>query len=1514
MSHLAISLFGPFRVTRDGEPVARFEAETARALLAYLTIECERPHRREALAGLLWPERPDSEALRNLRVALSRLRDAIGDREAAPPFLHITRKTLQFNAEGDYWLDVRAFSEAIAASKRHGHRQLEGCASCMQRLGEAAELYRGDFLQEFSLPSASFEEWLVVQREALHLQALDVLHRLAAYHEGRGEYDRALHYARWQVELEPWRESAHRQWMRALALSGQRGAALVQYEACRRILIEELGIEPEAETRAFYEHIREGMEAPAPSPPSRTPVIPPSSILGREAKEVQAPSPLALLSVELEGERRLVTVVLADVSGSTELLERVGTEAWAGILSPALQTLRAEAHRYGGEVDQYRGDGLVVTFGATIAHEDDPERAVLAALAMQEAFRTYVGELAELEGIKLLLQVGVNTGEMIVASISEGAGAELLADAKRPTAIGEAIAVAERMQAAVEPGTVWVSENTYHLVELLFEWGSLGGIAVKGVSQPVSVYRPLAHRGLPGKGRGIAGLESPLVGRQSELCALQEMVGRLWTGVGGIVTLVGEAGIGKSRLVAEVRKQIGKSANGQIANLQWIEGRCLSYATSVAYQVWLDMLRSLLGVAPEAPPDVVRDALRKQVGALCVDRSGDVYPYLGRMMSLPLSADVEAKLRGLDAEGLKVVTFRAVKTLVECAAQWGPLVIVCEDLHWADPTSIELLDHLLALTDHVPLLFICVFRPEMSHREMGHGCWHIKETATRRYHHRHTDLWLGPLSAAEGATLVSNLLYVEDLHKELRQRILDRAEGNPFYVEEILRSLIGGGVLGYDEATGRWQVAKDVSSIAIPDTLHGVLMARMDRLPQEVKRVLQLASVIGRIFSYPLLAAIAERSKLDDHLVTLQRAQMIRERARVPEVEYIFEHQLTMEAAYEGLLRVARRVLHRRAAEALERLYPERIEEQLGLVAHHWGRAGERGRAIFYLRRAGEQAAAQFANAEAVGYLSRALDLTLEADLETRYDLLLTREKVYDLQGDREAQWEDLGVLQELCDALDDGRRQAEVALLRARYAIRIGDYSAAIAAARQAIHLSRAAQDVASEAAGHREWGRALYYQQDCDAARLQLEQALAQARAARTFTSPLSCSGQGSVELLRQVEVDSLHTLGAICLMLDDCAKGRVYFEEELRICREIGNQRSEGEALRDLGFVAERLGDYAGAKTYLEQSLHVCRETGNRRDEGWALFVLGHTFWQQGDCAGAREHLEQALCICHETRARAGESWSLFILGDISRGQGDYVGAKEYLEQMLRIGREIGNTIFECWALRWLGCVSADLGDYAGARTYIEQALHIWRELGFRLDEVWDLAHLGLFSRRLGDDEAAEEYAQQAQHLAHDLRDRHIEGEALGIWGIALVALGHLLASLGQLTEAVDAYRQALEIRRELNQPHWAMEPQAGLASISLAEGDLVQALAHVEEILGYLKAHPMPDGMVEPFQVYLTCYRVLRANGDPRAKEIMDVACRLLQERAKKIDDEALRRSYLENVAAHREIVAEYTQGS
>jgi ABC-type oligopeptide transport system substrate-binding subunit/class 3 adenylate cyclase len=665
------------------------------------------------------------------------------------------------------------------------------------------------------------------------------------------------------------------------------------------------------------------------------------------------------------------------------MAENLDPEDVLDIMDGAFDILIEPITRYEGTLARLMGDAVLAFFGAPIAHEDDAQRACLAALEILKGAQGYAAQLEEERGIHgFNVRVGIHTGLVVVGEVGSDLRVEY-------TAVGDAINLAARMEQAAQPGTVLITGDTHKLVAPLFETEALGPVQVKGKAEPVPIYRVLAAKEVSAKPRGIVGLASPLVGRHTEFAALREAVERLQTGVGGIITIVGEAGIGKSRLVAELRKQV--EAHGAVgahgrAPLQWVEGRCLSYGASIAYLLWLDVLRGLLDVSIDDSPDTVRDALREQVQASCPDRSDQVFHFLARLLSLPLDDEADTRLDNLEGQALKDGTFGAVETMLECAATARPLALVCEDLHWADPSSMDLLEHLLALTRRAPLLFLCVFRPVREHRS-----WRLRETAAQEHTPHHTDLCLDPLSAPDSRTLVANLLEMEHLPQRLKDQILSHAEGNPFYLEEVIRSLIDDGAIVQDETSGRWQATRDVADIAIPDTLQGVLMARIDRLQEETKRVLQMAAVIGRIFLYRVLADIAAAEaaawrelRLDQRLETLQREEMIRQRTRIPELEYIFKHHLTQEAAYNGLLRRQRRVTHRLVAEALERLFPERVEEQLGLLAYHWERAGDAEKAVAYLLRAGDQARTAYAHEEAVDYYQRALGFLKDTEQHNR--------------------------------------------------------------------------------------------------------------------------------------------------------------------------------------------------------------------------------------------------------------------------------------------------------------------------------------------------------------------------------------------------------------------------------------------------------------------------------------------------------------------------------------------------
>ncbi|HUW14641.1 MAG TPA: adenylate/guanylate cyclase domain-containing protein, partial [Anaerolineae bacterium] len=409
-------------------------------------------------------------------------------------------------------------------------------------------------------------------------------------------------------------------------------------------------------------------EAPAPEP---TPAVAPATIPDRIRRLMPQEYVDRLLAAggQMAGERRLVTILFSDVKGSTAMAERLDPEEVMEIMDGGFDVLIEPIMRYQGTLARLMGDGILAFFGAPIAHEDDPERACRAALEIVAGAQEYAARLEEERSIEgFNVRVGINTGLVVVGEVGSDLRVEY-------TAMGDAINLAARMESAADPGTVLVSEATHRLIAPLFETEARGPIQVKGKQEAVPAYRVLSAKEVPGKARGIEGLQSELVGREPEFIALREALERLQSGMGSIVTIVGEAGIGKSRLVAELRRHVG--AHGG-APLRWLEGRCLSYGTSIAYLLWLDVLRSVLNMSADESPAAVADALQEFVRSVCPDRFDSVYPYLARVMSLPQDEKTDARLRDLAGERLKANTFRAVETLTECAAGQGPLVLVCE--------------------------------------------------------------------------------------------------------------------------------------------------------------------------------------------------------------------------------------------------------------------------------------------------------------------------------------------------------------------------------------------------------------------------------------------------------------------------------------------------------------------------------------------------------------------------------------------------------------------------------------------------------------------------------------------------------------------------------------------------------------------------------------------------------------------------------------------------------------------
>jgi ABC-type oligopeptide transport system substrate-binding subunit/class 3 adenylate cyclase len=660
-------------------------------------------------------------------------------------------------------------------------------------------------------------------------------------------------------------------------------------------------------------------------------------------------------------ERKVVSALFADLAGSTALGEQLDPEDAKLVIGEAIARMVHAVEDFGGTIKDLAGDGVLALFGAPVTHEDDPERAVRAGLRIAGDVAEYGAEVARAWGIDgLSARVGVTTGPVVLGAVGAGSRIEY-------GAVGDAINTAARLQSAADPGSVVVGSETRRQVEQLFDWSDARQLELKGKAEPVEAFEARGVRA--GAARRDEGVQAELVGRERELAEARKAVEAALAGAGGILLVTGEAGIGKSRLTAELAAQI-EAAPAAHGRTVWLEGRCVSYGESLPYWPFRDLLRRWMGVSVDAPELRVRVALRRNLEPLFGERTPEIYPYLGALLDVTLEPEAQARLTELSPEALQYRTFEVVSTLLARLAEDGPVFVLLEDLHWADPTSVQLAETLVPLSEDAAVLLIVTQRPERDHPS-----WRIHELAAREVPHRTRSLPLEGLSGAAGAELLDGLVGAETLPPELRARLLEHADGNPFFLEELVRSLVDAGALVADD--NGWRYDHD-ASVELPPTVEKVVLARIDRLDPAARDVLVAASVLGRHFGLPLLEGLAGNGDTRGVLQSLQRLDLVREERRWPQPEYRFKHALIQEGAYRTLVGSTRRSLHRKAAEWLEERQAGAEDEAYGLLAHHWLAAEDWDKAALYLARAGDRARQEYALDEAVEHYRALLPLLEE--------------------------------------------------------------------------------------------------------------------------------------------------------------------------------------------------------------------------------------------------------------------------------------------------------------------------------------------------------------------------------------------------------------------------------------------------------------------------------------------------------------------------------------------------------
>ena len=1000
----------------------------------------------------------------------------------------------------------------------------------------------------------------------------------------------------------------------------------------------------------------------------------------------------------LEGERKQVTVVFADMKGSLELLADRDPEQARKLLDPVLEHMMEAVHRYEGTVNQVMGDGIMALFGAPLAHEDHAVRACYAALAMQAAMRHAAEEMRRSQGVEPQIRVGLNSGEVVVRAI----GNDLHMDY---SAVGQTTHLAARMEQLAPPGSIRLTAATLRLVEGLVRVNPLGPVPVKGLAKPIEVFEligasAIRRRLQAATGRGL----TRFVGREAEISALGQALARAGAGYGQVVALVGEPGVGKSRLVYEFVH------SHRTRDWLVLESASVSYGKATPYFPVIDLLKSYCKIDSRDDTRTIRGKLTGQV--LTLDEGfHEAIPAL--LMLLEALPDDSPFLK-LDPLQRRQRTIEALKRLLLRESQVQPQLLVFEDLHWIDSETQALLDSLVESLPTARLLLLVNYRPEYQHT------W-----GSKTYY---TQLRLDPLLPENAEELIQALLGDDARLEPLKQLLIERTEGNPFFLEESVHTLVETGVLAGER--GAYRLAKPLQSIQVPATVQAVLAARIDRLPSEEKRLLQTAAVIGTEVPLPLLQAIAEMSEeeLRRGLAHLQAAEFLYETSLFPELAYTFKHALTHEVAYGSLLQERRRGLHARIVEALEALYPNRLAEQVERLAHDAFRGERWDKPLTYFRQAGARAGTHSAYREGMACFEQALEALTHLPesrhtLEQTIDLRLDLHGVLQPFGEIGRMHDYLREAEILAEALNDQRRLGLVSRLMCNSSWMMGDYGAALQYGQRALAISMALGAVSLQfnanvrlaftyqALG--EYGRAIA---GLKTNLVSLEGARRRPRVGRV--GPAGDNSVTSRALLSQC----LAELGAF-------AEGITHGEEGSRIAEALDHPASCAVAYSGVGYLYLRKGDIHKAMAVLDRGVELCHVWEIHLLFPRVAWPLGAAYALSGRVAEALPLLEQAVERTISMRLIALVSSGLASLSEAYLLAGRPDDATPLAQRALEHARQHKERGKRAWALRLLGEITAqrDPPEVEQAGHHYRQALALAEELGMR--PLRAHCHLGL-----------------------------------------------------------------------------------------------------------------------------------------------------------------------------------------
>ncbi|MFC1858855.1 adenylate/guanylate cyclase domain-containing protein [Thermodesulfobacteriota bacterium] len=1006
----------------------------------------------------------------------------------------------------------------------------------------------------------------------------------------------------------------------------------------------------------------------------------------------------------IQGERKLVTVLFADVANYTSMSEKLDPEEVHQIMDGCFKILLDEIHLYEGTINQFTGDGVMALFGAPLSHEDHAQRACHAALSIQKAIKDYGTKIKETYGVEFMMRIGLNSGPVVVGSIGDNLRMDY-------TAIGDTTNLASRMQSTAKPGTIFLSEETHRLVKDFFELQSIGKIDIKGKEEQQEAFKLVKTGEVETRiSAAVAKGLTRFVGRKNSIAALMSAYDLAKSGSGQVVGMVGEAGVGKSRLLLELRNQLPRD------EFIYFEGRCLHYGGSMIYLPIVDIMKSYFDIKDGDREFVVRKKIETKVLQLDTEPKNIL---LSIQELLSVKVQDEAYLQ-VDSGQRKIWIFEAVRDLLVRESQNKTVVMAVEDLHWIDKTSQEFLSYLIDWLADVKILLILLYRPEYTHP------WGSKSHYKR--------IGLTQLTAKSSAELVQAILEGGEVVPEIRDLILSKACGNPLYVEELSHNMLENGTI--QRKDHQYILTRNPSELVVPDTIQGIIAARLDRVEENLKRIMQMASVIGREFAFRILQTIMEMKEgLKSSLINLQGLEFISQKRLFPELEYIFKHALTQEVAYGSLLKERRKEIHGKIGHAIENLYPENLEEYYELLAYHYTRSDNKNKALEYLDLANQKAIKLNAFEDAMIYFNDGMKLldTLpdtEANKQRRISMLVNQWMVFELLF-KFPEYYELLIRYEAM-AIDLGNK----ALLGSIYAGKGHCEQWFGQLERSGPSLTKGAEF--SEAGGNALGVGYAYAQltwQNLYAG--ELEKALA-------------CNEKALAALKQQFNLQSYvwtmcpAAMASAWLGRYDEAEEQV--QEALSIAEEYSDNSLISFAAMMFNYMLTYKGDLQRALEYAELSVQKASAPAAR---SWAESTLGILLCRLGDFDKGIQILTTYIPIFLSAGFLPGKVIWGTSLGEGYWLAGEYDKAKQTLKDVLKASKQCGMKPYIGTDHRIMGEIAL-ITEPTQAQSHFEKSIAVFQEIKAENELALSYAGYGRFYKQQGEFAKAREYLTQALEI--------------------------------------------------------------------------------------------------------------------------------------------------------------------